>query len=97
MDIITIALLIVIILLLVRNEMTQYFLIKKIRNIMTKQEFADAISAVSDTLQKALTEVTTELANLDNSSPAMDAALTRLQAAAKALDDLNPDAAPPTT
>lgn len=68
----------------------------KLNKLMTKQEFADAVNAASDQLQKALNEITTAIQNSGNSSPEMDAALTRLQTAATALDDLNPDApAPP--
>jgi hypothetical protein len=70
----------------------QFFIIKQNKNLMTKQEFTDAINVVSDTLQKALNEVVAAVGASGNSTPEMDAALTRLQAAAKALDDLNPDA-----
>lgn len=64
--------------------------------LMTKQEFADAVNAASDQLQKALNEIVTAISASGNSSPEMDAALARLQTAATALDDLNPDApAPP--
>lgn len=58
----------------------------------TLADFTTALNGVNDQLQKALAEIQAEIANIGQSTPAMDAALARLQAAAQALDDLNPDA-----
>ena len=68
-------------------------LLKKI--LMNQQELAAALSKVSDQLQKGIDEVKTAIANSGNTTPEVDTALANLQAAAQALDDLNPDA-PPT-
>ena len=65
------------------------------RIFMNQTELLTALTAVSDELAKATTEITTAIANSGTTTPEVDAAVARLQAAAKALDDLNPDT--PTT
>lgn len=65
------------------------------RKIMASQDQeAAALNAIGDQLNKALAELVAALANLGQTSPEVDAATARLQAAAQALDDLNPDPAP---
>lgn len=67
----------------------------KLNKIMTKEEFAQAIEDANVILQKATTEIVAAVAASGNSTPRMDAALAAFQAAAKALDELNPDAPAP--
>jgi uncharacterized coiled-coil protein SlyX len=70
------------------------------KRIMTTQaELAQALSTVSDQLEKASTELSTEIqtltdavANAGATSPEVDASVARLQALAQRLDDMNPDA-----
>lgn len=63
---------------------------------MNLKQYSDAVAAVGDQLTKALAEIQAELAAGGNTTPEMDAALAKAQTAAQALDDLNPDAPPPT-
>jgi len=63
---------------------------------MTQAELAQALSNVSDQIQKGIDEVKAAVAASGNTTPEVDAALTRLQGFAQTLDDLNPDAPPPT-
>lgn len=63
------------------------------RKIMSTQaELAAALRAVNAQLQKAIEEIVAAVANSGNTTPEVDAAVAALQAAAQALDDLNPDA-----
>lgn len=64
--------------------------------IMTQAEVAQAINDASDRIQKGIDEVKKAVANSGNSTPEIDAAITRLQGYAKDLDEINPDE-PPTT
>jgi hypothetical protein len=81
---------------------------QEIDNMMTQAELALALGAVADSqktmndqLVKAQAELIAAIQNAGNTTPAVDAALARLQAAvdagkavAQALDDMNPDPAP---
>ena len=62
---------------------------------MNQTELRDALAAVGDQLQKATDEIVAAIAAAGQTTPDVDAAVERLRAAAKALDDMNPDAAPP--
>jgi len=62
------------------------------RIFMNQTELLSALTAVSDELAKATTEITTAISNSGTTTPEVDAAVSRLQAAARALDNLNPDA-----
>jgi hypothetical protein len=59
--------------------------------MMTQAELAAALTAVSDQLAKATNEIVAALAAAGGTTPAVDAAVARLRAAAQALDDMNPD------
>ena len=70
----------------------------------TQAELAARLSAVGDELDKATAEIVAAiqalkdaLAAAGGTTPEVDAAVTRLEGGAKALDDLNPDAVPPVT
>jgi len=66
---------------------------RKLDTIMaTQDELAQKLTSVSDELDKATKEIKDAIANAGASTPAVDAAVARLEAAAKTLDDLNPDA-----
>ncbi len=58
---------------------------------MTNEEYRDAVGALGTQLIKALAEIQAEIANIDNVPQAAIDKLTAAQAAAQALDDLNPD------
>lgn len=69
--------------------------------VATKDELAARLNANADRLDKAKAEIVAsiqalkdEISNADATSPAIDAALSRLDGAAATLDDLNPDAEP---
>jgi hypothetical protein len=71
--------------------------------IMNNADLQAALDAVGDQLTKATAEITAEVATLTaeiaaagGTTPAVDASVARLQALAKALDDLNPDVVPPS-
>lgn len=67
------------------------------RIIMASQEDeAKVLNEIGDRLNKALAELVAALGKLGQTSPEVDAATARLQAAAAALDDLNADEPPPT-
>lgn len=68
----------------------------KLNKLMTKEEFAQAFEDANVILQKGFAEVVAAAQASGNSTPRMDAALTAFQAAAKTLDELNPDAPAPT-
>jgi uncharacterized coiled-coil DUF342 family protein len=69
---------------------------KKAENILMKiAEYADAVGVIADQLIKALAEIQQELQNLDQVPQSAVDKLTKAQAAAQALDDLNPDQPPP--
>jgi hypothetical protein len=61
---------------------------------MNQTELAAALTAVGDQLSKATNEIVVAISNAGVTLPAVDAAVARLQAAAQALDDLNPDTPP---
>ena len=65
--------------------------------LMTQAELAQAISDAADKIQKGINEVKDAIAKSGSTTPEVDAALARLQGFATDLDDLNPDAPPPTT
>lgn len=58
---------------------------------MTQQELADALEAASAQIQKGIDEVKAAVAASGQTTPAVDAALAKLQGYAKDLDDINPD------
>ncbi len=60
---------------------------------MNQTELLEALAAVGDQLQKATDEIVTAIAAAGQTTPEVDAAVERLKAASKALDDLNPDPA----
>lgn len=62
---------------------------------MTQAELKTALDALGDQLVKATNEIVAAIAASGSTTPAVDAAVIRLQAVAQALDDLNPDAPPP--
>lgn len=62
---------------------------------MTQAELATALGNVADQLNKGIAEVVAAIAQSGNTTPATDAAVNRLKAAAQALDDLNADSPPP--
>lgn len=62
---------------------------------MNQTDLLQALNAVGDELQKATAEIVAAVSNAGSTTPEVDAAVARLQAAAKALDDLNPDAPAP--
>jgi hypothetical protein len=65
-------------------------------SVMPSQtELAQALNSVSDQLTKAVNEITVAVGNSGNTSPEVDAALTRLQGISQSLDDLNADAPAP--
>lgn len=70
-------------------------LFKQLKELMSmnQAELKNALTAIGDTLGKATDEIVLALNNLGQTSPEVDAAVERLRAAAKALDDLNPDPA----
>ena len=59
----------------------------------TQVELAARLNAVADQLTKALAEILAAVAAQPNASPELVAAADRLATIAKALDDINPDAA----
>lgn len=59
----------------------------------TMSEVQDAVDAVVAQIGKAKDEIVAEIAALEAREPSVD--LSGLKAAAQALDDLNPDPAPP--
>lgn len=68
----------------------------------TQAELAASLSAVGDQLDKAQAEILAEVQALKDAlaaagatSPEVDAAVARVQAAAQSLDDVNPDVVPP--
>lgn len=63
--------------------------------IMNQKELAEALQKVSDQVQKGITEVIAAVQAAGNTTPEVDAALLKLQEAAQALDDLNPDTPTP--
>lgn len=65
------------------------------RIVMNQTDLLQALNAVGDELQKATAEIVAAVSNAGSTTPEVDAAVARLQAAAKALDDLNPDAPAP--
>jgi hypothetical protein len=74
---------------------------RKIRRvIMTQAELAAHLTAVDDQLDKATAEILAAIQALKDAlanaqtSPEVDAAVARLDAAAQALDDINPDTGP---
>jgi hypothetical protein len=63
--------------------------------IMTDQTtLAATLSSIADQLTKATAEIVAAIAAAGNTTPAVDAAVAKLQGLAQALDDLNPDAPP---
>ena len=78
---------------------------KELSDIMaTQDELAAKLSAIGDELDKATAEIVAAiqalkdaLAAAGSTTPAVDAAVTRLETGAKALDDLNPDVVVPPT
>ncbi len=74
----------------------------KLNKIMaTQQELADKLNSIGDELDKAQAEIVAAIQALKDAlaaagatTPEVDAAVTRLETGAKALDDLNPDATP---
>lgn len=62
---------------------------------MDQATLLDALNSVADQLAKATAEIVAEIAALGATSPALDAAVVKLQTAAQVLDDLNADAPPP--
>src|ERR1044071_9396933 len=78
-------------------------LTRKVKQIMaTQQELATKLNSIGDELDKAFKEITDAvqalkdaLANAGNSTPEVDAAVARLDTAAQALDNINPDAPTP--
>ncbi len=59
--------------------------------IMTFDEYAAQMGALVDQLNKALTEIITEIQGLDNVPQALVDKLDAAKAVAQQLDDLNPD------
>ncbi len=59
--------------------------------IMTFDEYAAQMGALVDRLNKALTEIITEIQGLDNVPQALVDKLDAAKAVAQQLDDLNPD------
>lgn len=81
--------------LVVEVRLSRKIINERLSKIMaTQDQEAAALNAVSDQLTKAMGELTTALGNLGQTSPEVDAATAKLQAAAQALDDLEPDAPP---
>lgn len=67
----------------------------------TQAELAAQLTSIGDELDKAQAEIVAAiqalkdaLAAAGSTTPEVDAAVTRLEGSAKALDDLNPDATP---
>lgn len=77
---------------------------RKVKHIMaTQAELSAKLTSIGDELDKAQAEIIAAiqalkdaLATAGATSPEVDAAVTRLEGSAKALDDLNPDVTPPT-
>jgi len=67
----------------------------KNQNKMNQEELATALETVNTQIQKGIAEVIAAVAASGNTTPRVDAALTALQTAAQALDDINPDAPTP--
>lgn len=72
--------------------------------VTTKDELAASLNLLADKADKAKTEIVSavdslkaEIANANVDSPAISAALARLDGSVQALDDLNPDAEPTPT
>jgi hypothetical protein len=63
--------------------------------IMTNAEFLAQFTALVDQLVKALAEITSEIAGMDNVPQATVDKLAAAQAVAQQLDDLNPDTPTP--
>lgn len=59
--------------------------------IMTFEEYAAAMGALVDQLNKALAEIIAEIQGLDQVPQALVDKLTAAQGVAQQLDDLNPD------
>lgn len=62
---------------------------------MNQEELAQALETANTQIQKGIAEVIAAVAQSGNTTPRVDAALTALQTAAQALDDINPDAPAP--
>lgn len=75
-------------------------ILDKVRTIMeTQAELATKLTALGDQLTKVSAEISSEIGTLQdaiaaagNTTPEVDAALTRLQTLVDSLDALNPDA-----
>lgn len=70
---------------------------------MKVSELADAVTNIGAQLEKAKAEILAEIKNLQDAladadvPAAAEAAIAALKDKAQALDDINPDVAPPTT
>ncbi len=78
--------------LMVANLGLTLYIIWRIR--MDQAALATALNSVADELTKATAEIVAAIAAAGATTPEVDAAVTKLQNLAKALDDLNQDLPP---